>query len=163
MVKRIVAVVLILVLCMGFVSCGKTKSVNGDQPTTLTPANESEFVDISSTVGKTASDKSKLVLTKIYGQNRIYYVFNYDAEGKISETCRYYQFTNQELYERKLKIQFEGTTISQTCDIFIKNPNTFTIGMRENDPTLGYDKGGYDETLKYYTSNTNSETDFTVV
>ena len=153
-----------LVLCMSFVSCGKTKTTNNsEQVTTLVPAKESEFADISSIVGKTAEDKSKLVLTKIYGQNRIYYVFNYGADGKISETCRYYQFTNQELYERKLKIQFEGTTISQTCDIFIKNPNTFTIGVRENDPALGYDKGGYDETLKYYTSKNDSETDFTVV
>ncbi len=170
--KKVISVLLCLVMAASLVGCG-TKSVgsssqsgtgaagsNSDRET-VTAASPSEFKDISDKVGKTESDR--LVLSCIYGQVRQYYVFTYNADGSIKETIRYYQYTNEPLYNRILKFQFESNdNITATADIFLKDEKLLTIGVREKNPAKGLSKATKDETEKYYTSGEADRT-YTVV
>lgn len=170
--KKVISVLLCLVMAASLVGCG-TKSVSSSSQSgsgaadassdseTVTAASPSEFKDISDKVGKTESDR--LVLSCIYGQIRQYYVFTYNADGTVKETVRYYQYTNEALYNRILKFQFENNeNVTATADIFMKDEKLLTIGVREKDPTKGLSKATKDETEKYYTSGEADRT-YTVV
>ncbi len=170
--KKVISVLLCLAMAASLVGCG-TKSVSSSSQSgsgaadtssnreTVTAASPSEFKDISDKVGKTEGDR--LVLSCIYGQIRQYYVFTYNADGTIKETIRYYQYTNETLYNRILKFQFENNdNVTDTADIFMKDESLLTIGIREKDPTKGLSKATKDETEKYYTSGEADRT-YTVV
>lgn len=161
--KKFFTFMICLALTLTLASCKDRQTVgsqNSDDITqtpqstneTLPSADESEFKDISSIIGKTEQGK-KLVLSSIYGQSRTIYVCTFGDDGQIIETLRYYQYTDPVLYQRKLEYQFEkNDNITQTCDFILKDADNLVIGIREKDPTMGIAKSTYDETLNYYTS-----------
>ena len=172
--KKIIAILICIITMLTLASCGGRQTVgsetSGDNTAatanqtneTLVSAQESEFADITDITGVTQEGK-KLVLSKIYGQSRTIYVCTFGDDGKITETCRYYQSTDPRLYKRKLRYQFEkNDNITETCDFILKDEETMTIGIREKDPTKGIAKSTYEETLNYYTSE-SAERQYKVV
>lgn len=159
--KRIALILLCILLASGFASCGTTTVSDGIQQETLVNAQDSEFSDISSVTGKTEQGKT-LVLSNIYGQTKTTYVFSF-ADGKLTETKRYYQYTSTTLYERMLKFQFEGNeNITATCDFIMKGDREKTVGLKEKEPAKGVGKATFDETKDYYTGGESGKI-FTVV